>query len=249
MSILIFTLTGDMAMWRNPYESMGSFSCLGPSPSALAGVLGAAMGFAGPRTQAAISPDEKFLKTLEKQGSLWPVSEELLAWEKRVDYHVACRWNKCSWPERSPWNVNGIKSIIPDRSDLNSGNNLRMLQQVMMKPSYEVAVRLETSEAECVAKALRAPAFPLFLGASFCRAFVRDIRVESGPLTQGNWAFVSSFALGEATPLSRHRVDPELDGERIRSDGYWIYTTEETGSGSLEDPFVRGYCMKEKEML
>ena len=32
MSILIFELAGEMAMWRNVYESMGSYSCLGPAP-------------------------------------------------------------------------------------------------------------------------------------------------------------------------------------------------------------------------
>lgn len=239
MSILLFTLSGDTALWRNPYESMGSFSCLGPAPSALGGLLGAAMGFAGPRTHAAVDPDEKRLKDLEKKGLLWPVSSELLEWEKRVDFHAACRWSAVTYPERISWNVNGIK-------EFGKPENLRIQQQVIVNPAYEVAVRLEEAEAERVAKALRAPAFPLFLGTAFCRAIVRDIRVEERLPVRKNWAFRSSFAMGEATPLSLHRIDPELDGERVRCEGYWIYPSADTDSGTLEDPFVRGYCT-EKE--
>ena len=82
MSILIFELAGEMAMWRNVYESMGSYSCLGPAPGNLAGVIGAALGFASPRSQAAEKPDAKQLKNWDKAGLPWPVSPELLAWER-----------------------------------------------------------------------------------------------------------------------------------------------------------------------
>ncbi len=82
MSILIFELAGEMAMWRNVYESMGSYSCLGPAPGNLAGLIGAALGFASPRSQAAVAPDEKQLKALDKGGLPWPLSPELLAWEE-----------------------------------------------------------------------------------------------------------------------------------------------------------------------
>ena len=78
MSILIFELAGEMAMWRNVYESMGSYSCLGPAPGNLAGVIGAALGFASPRSQAAEKPDAKQLKNWDKAGLPYEIDPALL---------------------------------------------------------------------------------------------------------------------------------------------------------------------------
>lgn len=218
MKIVLFELAGEMAMWRNVYESMGSFSCLGPAPSNLAGLIGAALGFASPRSQAAVNPDEKALKNQGKGGLPWPVSPELLAWEEACDLRVGCRWLG-SFPRRVSYNVNGCKEI-------NGGENLRMQQQVIEHPRYEVAASLPDAEAERVKLALLQPKFPLCLGASFCRAIVREVRLLEQLPEADNWAFRSELsALGEAVPFSRHIVNPELNFERIQSDGYWVYPT------------------------
>ncbi len=237
MSILTFELSGDMASWRNVYDSMGSYSCLGPAPSNLAGFCGAALGFASPRSQAAATPDAKKLKALDKKGLPWPLSPELLAWEETNDLQVACRWIG-DFPVRAPWNVNGCKEI-------GKGENLRIQQQVILDPRYEVAVQLPDPETERLMAALRKPAFPLALGASFCRAIVRNIRiVEKLPETAG-WAFRTDRAvLGEAVPLSRHIVNPEECFERLESDGYWIYPTGENPGIRTENPLVRTWIRK-----
>ena len=237
MSILIFELRGDMALWRNVYDSMGSYSCLGPAPSNLAGICGAALGFASPRSQAAGEPDEKSLKLLDKNGVPWPVSPDLLAWEETNDFHVACRWIG-KFPVRAPWNVNGCKEI-------GKGENLRIQQQVILAPAYEVAVRLPDAETERLAAALRQPAFPLSLGASFCRAVVRRIRLVEALPESADWAFrFDGVPLGEAVPFSRHIVNPEDCFERIESDGYWLYPTAENPGVKQNDPFVRGWIRK-----
>lgn len=237
MSILIFELAGDMALWRNVYDSMGSYSCLGPAPGYLAGICGAALGFASPRSMAAKAPDAKLLKQLDKKGLPWPVSPELLVWEEENDFHVACRWTG-GIPVRAPWNVNGCKEI-------GKLENLRIQQQVIHNPSYEVAVRLPEPAAGELAKALRQPAFPLALGASFCRAIVRKVRIAEELPESASWAFhVDGIPLGEAVPFSRHIVNANECFERIESDGYWIYPTPETPGIRQENPFVRGWVRR-----
>ena len=237
MNYLVFTLTGDLAMWRNPYESMGSFSCLGPSPANLAGLLGAALGMASPRSQGAATVDAKSMKELDRRGLPWPISPELLRWQEDNDYHVACRWTG-GIPRRVPWNVNGCKEI-------DGGENLRMQQQVIERPCYEVAVRLTNAMALQVAESLKCPAFPLYLGASFCRAIVKDIVVTAELPSGGNWAQIKDVAWGEATPLSRHVINASATAERIRSDGYWLYPTPLFPGEQQPEPFVRGYCIME----
>ena len=193
-----------MAMWRNPYESMGSFSCLGPSPSNIAGFIGAALGFASPKSQGAAIHDEKALRLLDKKGLPWPLSPELLLWQEKNDSHVACRWTG-GYPKRSPWNLNGIKDIDPVKG------NLRMQQQTIENPKYEIAVRLKQEEAERVAAALKSPAFPLCLGASFCRAIVFNISVQKNQPERENWAYrKDGFAVGEITPFSQHVLNAEV---------------------------------------
>lgn len=243
MSYLIFELSGEMAMWRNPYESMGSFSALGPAPSNIAGLLGAAMGFAAPRSQAAEDTPDKdsMLKKMDKGGLPWPLSNELLEWEKSTDLHVACRWNG-GYPHRIPWNLNGCKDVA-----LKEGN-IRMQQQVIVNPMYEVAVKAPESELKRLESALKQPAFPLYLGASFCKAIIKNVRIEKVLPDNGNWAFgVEKFAIGESVPLSRHVTNPEQCFERIQADGYWVYPTDVSTAKKLDDPFVRTYCTVEEK--
>ncbi len=239
MSYLIFELTGDMAMWRNPYESMGSFSCLGPAPSSIAGLIGAALGFASPRSQGAIEQDEKHLQMLNQKGLPWPVSSELLRWEEANDYHVACRW-KGGFPKRISWNVNGYK-------EFSKNDNLRIQQQVIEKPYYEIAIKLNSAKSlSDVEKALLCPAFPIFLGASFCRGILRNVKISETFFSEENWAMKKDVAWGECTPLSLHVVNQEEVFERIISDGYWLYPTPDFPGEIQADPFVRGYCRIEK---
>jgi len=242
MRYIRFELTGDMAMWRNPYEPVGSYSCLGPSPSQIAGLLGAALGFAAPRSAAAkLSPKDKTLKATHKIGLPWPVSSELLRWQEDNDYAVACRWLGAI-PHRIQWNINGFKSV----KDLKS--NLRLQQQVVDQPKYEVLIRIANlSVAERVVEALHNPAFPVCLGASFCRAIIKHVGLlETVPQVAGgnDWAYHKAcLPIGEAAPFSCHVINPEQTGERIVADGYWVYPTPLHHSPKSEssDPCIRGY--------
>ena len=239
MSLVCFELAGDMALWRNFQESMGSYSCLGPAPANLAGLVGAALGFASPHSQGntkLVFGGKQTAEQRKKNTRLpWPISPELLKWEEEMDIHIACRWTGGT-PRREQWNVNGVK-------DLKEGGALRMQQQVIIKPSYQVALQLPDAEASLVAEALQRPAFPLYLGASFCRAIIRNISAEKTLPTSETWAFhISGAAIGEATPFSRHRVDAEESGERLRRDGYWIYPTQEHPGPSLANPLIRAWC-------
>lgn len=235
MSFVRFDLEGDMALWRNYQESMGAYSCLGPAPANLAGLAGAALGFASPCSLGATNPDYRENARLSKKGLPWPVSPELLAWQRENDLHAACRWNG-GIPSRAAWNVKGIKEIKP-------GGTLLMQQQVIMHPRYEVVFRLPVDECPRLALALRTPAFPLYLGASCCRAIIRSIHItETAPDGEG-WAFhTTGGAWGEATPFSRHRVDATASFERIRRDGYWIYPTPEHPGIAAGSPLVRCWC-------
>ena len=246
MKYLCFDLSGDMAMWRNPYEPVASFSTLGPAPSQIAGLIGAALGFPAPWSQAAGSDiDKKSIKESQKKGLYWPVSPELLRWQDDNDYAVACRW-KGGIPSRIPWNVNGVKELNKPFED----QPLRLQQQVVDNPLYQVLLRLKnTSAIEQTADALCNPAFPLYLGASFCRAVVRnpEIRDTPPPLENGSqWAFwKESLTVGEITPFSRHVVNDREKGERIVTEGFWVYPTPMHPAEKKEedtDPCLKGYC-------
>jgi CRISPR-associated Cas5-like protein len=237
MAYLTFELKGDMAMWRNPYESMGSFSCLGPAPSNLAGLFGAALGFATSKSQALLIQDDKKSRKLDKKGLPWPISSELLQWQKDVNLMVACRWTGSMFPKRMAWNVNGCKELDPAK------DNLRIQQQIIDSPCYEVVVKIVKEEAIKLVEALKSPDFPLCLGASFCRAIIRNVMVSEEQPKQSNWAFLKEgFAVGDATPFSQHVINAEETGERIKSTGYWIYPVDESSSELIDNPFVKTYC-------
>ncbi|MEG0587599.1 MAG: CRISPR-associated protein Cas5 [Akkermansia sp.] len=246
MSLVCFELSGDMALWRNFQESMGAYSCLGPAPSNIAGLIGAALGFASPYSQG-VAPQAIHTKLTatekKKKDQLpWPISPELLIWEKANDLHVACRWIG-GIPRREAWNVKGIKAI-------KEGDTLRMQQQVIMSPHYEIVIQLPEHEVKAVINALKTPAFPLYLGSSFCRAIIRNIRICPQFPNENNWAHhLTGAALGEATPFSRHRVDADTSYERIRRDGYWIYPTPEQPGINTPHPLVRAWCSADHEEI
>ena len=222
-------------MWRNPHECNGSFSTVGPAPSHISGLIGASLGFASPWSQGATNPDMKKFEKMKKGGLSWPVSEELLIWLEQYDFHVACRWNGDYLPKRIQWNVNGLNNVKSTK------DNLRIQQQVLLNPSYEVAVRINDGDvADKLAKHLKEPSFKLYLGASFCPAFVKKAQLQDEIDVGKNWAFVDENPVyGEATPLFKHVVNPEETFERLVSDGYWVYPMDEKNKSN--NPFVKGY--------
>jgi hypothetical protein len=149
-------------------------------------------------------------------------------------------------PRRVQWNVNGYKAL----SGADSADNLRLIQTVIEEPKYEVLVRLrDLQAAQEAAAALRQPAFPLYLGTAFCRAFVRDVEVKHDlselDTDEIPWAYwAQELTIGEAVPFSRHVVNDDEAAERIVSRGFWVYPTPAhppPQDAISEDPCVTGY--------
>ncbi len=234
MKIVLFTLTGDLALWRNVYDSMGSYSCLGPAPSALAGLCGAALGFAAPRSFGGKTEEKKIPKGKKTAGPIWPVSPELLQWLVDKEVTFACRWTG-SYPKRITWNVNGLKEI-------GKTENLRMQQQVIQSPCYEVAVQLVESAAQELAEALKRPAFRLFLGCSQCPAIVQHVRLTDSLPDSSDWAFHHEENVpGETVPFSRLSLSGQESGNRVVIEGYWVYPIPGLPGIRLDNPFVKGH--------
>lgn len=245
MHVLTFQLSGDLALWRNPYEPVGSYSALGPAPSNLAGLLGAVMGWAGPRSYAMIEPHsneaEQVKKTRKKGaiGPVWPVAPDLLAWQKTQDLHLACAWLGGN-PRRISWNVNGYKNTDME--------NLRLQQQVIVRPCYRVAVGLkEETAADELAMHLRSPVFPVYLGESAFRGIITNIaRVEDAGVNAAphGWAYrVEHLGLGELMPFSRHVVASAEPSKRVVTEGFWTYPTPlHAPPVQAEIPWVQAYA-------
>jgi CRISPR-associated Cas5-like protein len=202
MNLLAFILHGEMALWRNPEDSVGNLSCLGPAPSHLAGIVGAAFGWSS--TNRVFPP--KCLVT-------WPVAEELLAWGREHRPKVACRL--LSAARRTSLNVNGFKNA-------QTLEYTRLQQSVLHEPRYEVVLGLQSgAAAEALRLALLNPAFRVFLGSSFCPAFILN-PARTEPTKTACWARWTEDIQGDSTPFTRHVLDTKTQ-VRISKSGYWNY--------------------------
>src|SRR5205823_12738485 len=101
MSILAFTLQGDIAFWRDFEDSVGNLTCLGPAPSHIFGIIAACFGWSStnrPHNQKGQAP--------------WPYAAELKTWVETNKPKVAARL--LSMPVRIPLSVNGLlRSGLP----------------------------------------------------------------------------------------------------------------------------------------
>lgn len=231
MHIVSFKLSGELAMWRHVEDAKGSYSCLGPAPSNIAGICGAAFGFASPVSVAGLnrrgSGERNSSRSRDERRPLWPISSELLLWQEEVDYHIACALT--SRLRRSSYNVNGYKLAT-------EWGNLQMPQSVLIEPEYQIAVGVkEREQAIRLRTALENPIFPIYLGASFCRGFITDVCLLEQLNSNVRWAQrVPSFGDPEATPFSTHVT---CGFPRITTDGYWNYKKD--GPVNLVRGFVQ----------
>ena len=226
--IILFRLWGELALWRSFEDPTGNFSCAGPAPSNIAGICGAALGMVAPKNIASQRVEDK----QNKSNLRWPVSQALLSWEQQEDYHVGCSLE--SPIRRIKYNVNGFK--------MSTGfDTLRSQQVVLHQPSYRVAVRLKTqAKAIELAEALKHPAFPIFLGASFCRGFVSEVCLTATLPATTPWASHTEAMGGlDSTPLSCHVLS---GAPRIRRVGYWDYSRQR-----VDQSLVKGYVEPTQE--
>lgn len=246
MHVVTFQLSGDLALWRNCYEPVGSYSGLGPAPSHIAGLLGAVMGWASPLSYAAQKeatkqkPDNK--KTKKKAiGPIWAVAPSLLDWQKEQDVHLACAWIGGN-PRRTAWNIKGFKDANME--------TLRLQQQVIVRPSYMIAVALKEDEAaDALTRRLRCPLFPVFLGESAFRGILTNVdRAAFDPRKAPyGWAYrTDKLGLGEQMPFTRHYTEHSSHNRRIGIDGFWVYPTPlHTPPRQGDIPWVRCYAEDE----
>jgi CRISPR-associated Cas5-like protein len=218
MNLLAFTLHGETALWRNPEDSVGNLSCLGPAPSHLAGIVGAAFGWSS--TNRVFPP---------KRWVAWPVAAELLAWGREHRPKVACRL--LSAARRTSLNVNGFKNA-------QTLEYTRLQQSVLHEPRYEVVLGLQdAAAAETLRLALSNPAFRVFLGSSFCPGFILN-PAQAEPTKAAGWARWTESIQGDSTPFTQHVLEPNTQ-VRIRKSGYWNYRNppEAALADSLRDLF------------
>jgi CRISPR-associated Cas5-like protein len=205
MSILAFTLRGDIAFWRDFEDSVGNLTCLGPAPSHILGIIAACFGWSStnrPHNQKGQAP--------------WPYAAQLKTWVETNKPKVAARL--LSVPVRIPLSVNGFKNA-------QTLEYTRIQQTVLENPAYQVALSLESEkELSNLESALMAPAFRVCMGSQFCPAFIRDV-TRLSPDANGRWAFFTPAIGPDSTPLTIMELcDPK---NRIHKSGYWNYLAQE----------------------
>src|SRR5262249_21483463 len=123
MSILAFTLQGDIGFWRDFEDSVGNLTCPGPAPSHILGIIAACFGWS--------STNQRHNR---KGQAPWPYAAELKAWVETHRPKVTARL--LSVALRIPLSVNGFKNA-------HTLEYTRIQQTVLENPTYQVAVSLE----------------------------------------------------------------------------------------------------------
>lgn len=216
--MVTFELQAQSAFWQNPRESMTRLSSPGPSPSAIAGILGCALGFPAVRVK-------------QKAPPYWRVSPELLAWQEAVDCRVACAWTgpRMQIP-RFSHSVKLIKKL---------GESTPALQEQVLiwSPSYLVGVQLQEGE-DALAEALRAPRWRVYCGYRDSPAWITNVSLTN---REAFWATPCASHF-EGTPISRHVVNDAETGERIElAKDFWEYMPRADASLADERHLLRSW--------
>lgn len=198
-SYISFMLWGESAMWRHPSEALGHFSGAGPSPSNIAGIIGAAFGF-------------QVVPTKENPR---PISEDLISWLKKTKILVASRLLKKTI--RLSTNVNAFKEI--------SGfQTFRLQRRSIDLPQYEIVVEINSEDSESLISALKSPHYSIYLGDSNHPGKIINVKTSSS-VEENNWAYkVPEIEMEEYVWNTKIGTN----GSRLIRDGYWTYPTPNT---------------------
>jgi len=195
----------EQALWQLPSEAMARWSAPLPSPSALAGILGAAMGFRQSGNSA-------------KSGG-WEVSPEWVKWIDGTRPEVAVAMT--SPLKRKSLNTNGLKTPSELPASAGGESTLRILQTFLEEPHYKVAVRLGNGETELLS-ALRNPVFPIYLGNTHCCGKITNPEMQI--VHEEDEGFFAPWARWARTiPETEYNWCSRLDitqKQRLKNDGY-----------------------------
>lgn len=187
-------------MWRHPSEAIGHFSGAGPSPSQIAGILGAALG----------------KRSIPEKDNPRPVSKELIDWLQKNNVQVVCRTLVTT--RRIGTSVNGLKAV-------NSFETFRMQRKSLDLPSYEILVKINASAGEDLLQALKRPKYPIYLGDS--NHLGKITRVTSPEtILAGNWAYISNELIQEEYVWNTKFSTEE--GTRLKREGFWNFPAPES---------------------
>jgi hypothetical protein len=208
MSIVAFTLQGDIAFWRDFEDSVGNLTCLGPAPSHILGIIGASFGWS-----SANQPHN------QKGQPPWPFAPRLKDWVDQNRPKVAARLLRV--PQRISLNINGFKNA-------QTLAYTRIQQTVLEDPAYQIAVSVDSGEViKSLEVALKAPAFRVCMGSQFCPAFIQAV-VPLRTNSKANWASFSRGIGSDSTPLTV--LDLSSSTNRVHKAGYWNYLDAEENS-------------------
>ena len=211
--ILPIQIEGQLALWNHPGDGLQAYSCAGPSPSAISGLIGAAFGFRWEK------PNVKNKETFSKLP--WPTAKKLIQFLKETELELAVACNPSMLPiKRINHNINGLKD--------KSWGTLRMEQSIILNPSYTVLFKTKTDEqAEQLKIALLRPTFGLHFGRMEFPAFANiNNKLETPPHQWAKWQ-KDETNINESSPAYFLVLNsPETKG-RIEQDGYLDWTPEE----------------------
>jgi CRISPR-associated Cas5-like protein len=217
MSILSFTLQGDIAFWRDFEDSVGNLTCLGPAPSHILGIIGACFGWSStnqPHYQQGEAP--------------WPFAGQLKVWVANNRPKVAARLLKI--PQRISLSVNGFKNA-------QTLDYTRIQQSVLEDPFYQVAVKLDAGEEiRNLESVLKKPIFKVCMGSQFCPAFIREV-AQLNADSKANWALLSPVIGSDSIPLTV--LDLSNSKNRVHKVGYWNYL--DAGETPVEQALVDAF--------
>lgn len=210
---IVIRMEGEKGLWKHTGVPFARVSSVGPAPSHLVGIAGAALGFVGRERPPKAKKGEVFTRS-------WALPKDLERFVMEEDVHVGMAWNGA---DRRPLfrrhNVNGWKKTTGEE-------RVRIDQTLVWKPAYCFAFRTKTTAGEeRLVAALRNPSFRTFFGASFCPAFITDVTViDEGASVEGvQWAGFSETLNGSVTPLTRHILPFHPSHGRLESKGFVDY--------------------------
>jgi len=205
-----FNLTGYQALWRDYREVFSHYSSAGPTPAAVGGLIGAAIGF----NNRTLGPKVK------TQGPLRPLAPDYIQWLKANNPLIAIGIAKTNPIRRRDWNVNGLKGA----GALNE--HFQILQKVLVRPSYKILLQnLNSKEEQKVVNALKNPKYPIYLGATHYPGFIREV---NSTFEESDYLWLQptlDSTQPESYPLSQH-VTTEGSLNRILSTQYLCLPTE-----------------------